>query len=215
MSIASEGVDGLAYFAGGILGGMAGAAFVKSMGNRMNAVKEGKTVTKSMSGAGAKRGTVTRKRLSLIKRRTVQNSSVASQSKPLEFKTDLSRALGKSKFEFFAFAEIDSTVGVGGEASGGVILNPFQLSRTGVFVSGGDSYGGNIGVALGGGFVINGIDGSAVTIDVNIKAVSFTLILNEDGSFNGMAVSFGIGLGGSLSRSETVTYRLDDIFSVY
>jgi len=41
LSIASEGVDGLAYFAGGILGGMAGSAFVKSMGNRMNAVKEG------------------------------------------------------------------------------------------------------------------------------------------------------------------------------
>ena len=31
----------MAYFAGGILGGMAGSAFVKSMGNRMNAVKEG------------------------------------------------------------------------------------------------------------------------------------------------------------------------------
>ncbi len=55
MSIASEGVDGVAYFAGGILGGMAGAAFVNSMKARMNAMKEGNVGAMPTSGAGRRR----------------------------------------------------------------------------------------------------------------------------------------------------------------
>ncbi len=55
MSIASEGLDGLAYFAGGILGGMAGSAFVNNMKARMAAMKEGQPAAKSTSGAKTSR----------------------------------------------------------------------------------------------------------------------------------------------------------------
>ena len=164
-------MDGLAYFAGGILGGMAGSAFVKSMSSRMNAVKEGKTVTKSMSGAGAKRGTVTRKRLSLIKRRTVQSSSV---SKPFKLEGDLSRALGSSSDwsgDAFIFAEVDSVGIFGPEAAVGAVWDTDNWRESGIFISYGGGGGSNVGWAIGGGYVRGDIEGISWTLDINAKKI--------------------------------------------
>jgi len=212
MSIASEGVDGLAYFAGGILGGMAGAAFVKSMGNRMNAVKEGQSVTKSMSGAGAKRGTVTRKRLSLIKRRTIQNMSSSSQSAS-NSQIDKKRSIGFS-LDLFAFVELDSVTATGGEVSFGIVIDIDHPGESGIFISGGDGDGLNIGGALGAGFVFGDIEGSSFTIDINAKLVSPTFIFNDSG-FNGMALSYGPGLGCSVARPKTWTYTINDFLKMF
>ena len=98
---------------------------------------------------------------------------------------------------------------LGAEGGFGLVLDTDNLGESGIFGTKAIAGGGNVGVAVGGGFVIRDIEGWSYNVDANFGAISVTASADDIG-FNGLAFGLGPGKGLSVSAAKTSTYSVND-----
>ncbi|KQZ56526.1 MULTISPECIES: RHS repeat-associated core domain-containing protein [unclassified Lysobacter] len=107
--------------------------------------------------------------------------------------------------DIYSTLDIDLTAGLGVEINFGQVLDTDSLLDSGVYFSIGESYGGNVGIGAGLGYVCRDIEGKGVGLDINAGKISPALSFDDQG-LNG--ASFTVGPGAGLSASKTTTWTL-------
>ena len=113
---------------------------------------------------------------------------------------------------------VPAHIGAGLEASLGFVGDTDSVWELGVYGTAGPAIGGNIGVAVTGGFAVRGIEGFASNVDINAGPVSVVGSTDAE-DWNGAAVGYGLGGGAHVSITKTWTYTLgdarDDLSALY
>ena len=112
--------------------------------------------------------------------------------------------------DYYLFGEIDLVGIVGIEISVGIVVDSDKLTDSGIFATGGVATGVNVGVGVGVGYTRRDIEGHAENIDVNVAQGSMTVSFDDKG-YNGLAGSYGAGVGVSTSSTETVTLSVENV----
>lgn len=112
--------------------------------------------------------------------------------------------------DYFIFGEIDLVGGFGIEIAVGVVVDSDKLTDSGIFVTGGLAGGVNVGVGVGIGYARREIEGHSENIDANIVDGSATMSFDDKG-YNGLAGSYGPGIGVSVSSTETATLSVESV----
>lgn len=116
--------------------------------------------------------------------------------------------------DVFGGFELDLIGFTGIELGFGVVFDTDNWLDSGVYVTVGVGVGANVGWGWGGGFACRDIEGTSYNADVNAGAVS-GIVSFDDKGFNGVAGSWGPGLGGSVSVTETVTLSPGSIANAF